>query len=177
MCSAHGKVRKSPLYTNINRQNVRALISVPSSVHKSKIVGYSRRAFCRQSHETNIFPRASREGNSLSKTRAAFDITLEYGDNPFLPNDCKYRRICGMVGQIELQRTCRSWQPFHRKHTRVFTHTRDRDRLVAARSRQRNRSPKNLRFLARTFLSVLSPFSITESRTPFGIQSVCVSFL
>lgn len=108
-CSAHANsFENRPPYTNVNHQNGRALTSARSSV--SQIVGYSRRCRCRRSRETNIFPQASRGGNSLPEyTRLAFGIvsrTLERElDDPFLPNDCKYRQICGIVGQIELQRT------------------------------------------------------------------------
>lgn len=184
MCSVHEKVRKSPSYTDINRQNVRALISVSSFVYISQKSSVTADAHCRQSQKTNIFPLAPRGRNFFSKTRAAFDITLECGDNPFLPNDCKYRRICGIVGQIELQRTCRSWQPFHRKRdagTRVYVHARA---AIAIDEFTRHRSPFNTTEIglqrASSFLrvpfSTLLPFSITEP-TPFKIQSVCMSFL
>lgn len=109
MCIAHKERSEiTLLHYIVHKSSKRSRtcdLSMPSFVYKSKIVSYSRRAL--SSQETNIFPRASRGGNSFSKTRVAFDITLECGDNPLLPSDCKYRRICEIVGQIELQRICR----------------------------------------------------------------------
>lgn len=161
---------------------------MPSFVYKSKIVSSSRRAL--SSQETNIFPRASRGGNSFSKTRAAFDITLECGDNPLLPSDCKYRRICTESSvKLNCKESVASRQPFRRKRdarasTCVYAHAIAIaiDKLLVAEPRIRDNrislqtTPKSLRFLAHTPFSTLSPFSITEPTT-FGIQSVCMSFL
>jgi len=183
MCSVHGKVRKSPSYTDINRQNVRALISVSSFVYISQKSSVTADAHCRQSQETNIFPLAPRGGNFFSKTRAAFDITLECGDNPFLPNDCKYRRICGIVGQIELQRTCRSWQLFRRKrddNTRVYAYARAAiDEFTCHRSPSTITEIDLQRVFAflRVYLSPPSRCSPLPNRCHLKFnQSVCLSY-
>lgn len=179
-CSAHANsFENRPLYTDVNHQNGRALTSARFPV--SQIVGYSRRCRCRRSRETNIFPRGGCSSPKYALGVWHSQAVLSSSSIPFYQYDRKYRRICGIVGQIELQRTglCGS-SPFGRAFSRTHTHaiadhdSRHDSSLILFDNKIASRKMRPTASL-RPF-PILSSFSIIEP-TPFGIQSVCVSSL
>lgn len=160
------RARKGPKITVIHRHKsskrprtyLRALLRISQ---KSSVTAD---AHCRQSHETNIFLRgASRGGNSFSKnTRGVWHCARVWWQSLFterlqISTDLRNRRLNWIAKDLS------SWQPFRWKHACLRTRTRDRDRRVTdPRIRHQNRSPKSLRFLARTFPH---PIAVLHYRT------------
>lgn len=179
MCSAHGMVRKSPLYTNINRQNGRALISVPSFVYKSKIVGYSRRALSSIARNKYFSTGLERREFLLENTHTrgvwhlrSSVVTIPFSERLQISTDLRNRRLNWIA-----KNPSSSWQPFcHVSVTaRVFTRNAHTHAYIAIaiaidellvtdplRIRQQTRFPKSLRFLARAFLH---PIAVLHYRT------------
>jgi len=177
MRSAHGKVRKSPLYTDINRQNVRALISVPSSAYKSKIVGYSRRALSsiarNKYFSTGLIP-SRKHARRLTLRSSMATI-------PF------YRTIANIDGFAEssVKLNCKelavrgslSAESIH-AGTRVYAHARSRSTRRRAIQTTESVSKESVFAFLRTLFSPpyrRSPLPNPERHLEFN-QSVCLSY-
>lgn len=189
MCFAlKKKFRKSPLYTrlDINRQNGRALISM----HKSKIVGYSRRAL--SSIAGNKYFSTGFEWREffLENTRGVWHYSRVWRQSLFaerlqISTDLRNRRSNWIAKNLS-RRGNLSAESVTGRHARLRTRTiaiaidellcSSLNPVFATTESVSQTIPKSLRFLAHTPFFTLSPFSITEP-TPFGIQSVCMSFL
>lgn len=130
MCSAHGKVRKSPPYTGINRQNGRALISgALLTVYKSKIVGYSRRALSSIARNKYFSTGFQREG--ISSRKHARRLTLPskvwrqslFTKRSQISTDLRNRRSNWIAKNPSFRG---SLSAENATTTRVFTHTHAR---------------------------------------------------
>jgi hypothetical protein len=124
-----------------------------------------------------IFFHGFQGGNSSSARCAAFDITFESARRSLF---AKYRRICGVVRSDWIAKELDFVATFPSTTlARVHAYVRDLYRRVTAdgSSMFDNKigSAKSLRFFLASF-SIPSWFSITGP-TPFGIQSLCMSFL
>lgn len=150
--------------------------------YKSKIVGYSRRALSSIARNKYFSTDFERREFFLENTRGVWHCARVWWQPLFterlqISTDLRNRRLNWIAKDLSW------WQPFHWKHACLRTHARSRSRSRSTnlsspipRIRQQNRSPKSLRFLARTFLHSYRRSPLPEP-TPFGIQSVCMSFL